>query len=149
LQGFCVKMSSTPASISSLSRIRKVLQLLYVIRRKAPRENTQQLAQEATEIVEEMRTTFEKSPMGQLVEMVATAEWDTAKEILTNHFPTAQSKSDAVKQVLVLFFSERWYRELNALKWVKHLQGELQPVACEALYELIKKDAYNITRSFC
>lgn len=140
LQGLCVTMSSTLAPISSLGeRIKKVLELLDVIRSNAPKEKTQSLALEAKEIVEEMRTRFENCPLQQLVKMVATAEWDTAKEVLNNHFPTAQSKSDAIKQVLMaLVYNE--YRKLKALKWVKHLQGELQLVACEALYELIKKE---------
>jgi hypothetical protein len=114
-------MSSTPASISSLSRIEKVLELLYVIRSNAPREKTQQLALEATKIVVKMRGRFEDTRLGQLVQMVLRAEWDTVNEILKIQFPTTLSKSGAIKQVLVLV-NER-YNEWIALKWVKHLQG--------------------------
>ena len=140
----CRKMSSAPASSSLGVRIGKVLELLDVISCNAPRKVTQQLAQDAREIVEEISVLFENTPFRQLVQMVKFSKWDFANEILNNHFPTADIKSDAIKQVLTLVYNEgRQVFDCNTHKWVKNLHGELQPVACEAMYELSKMEPYN------
>lgn len=99
----------------------------------------EQLAQMAKRAVNEE---LKGNPLKQLVELVKSANWAGATELLQNNFQGTSSRSVAIKEILVLICVSNNMRFVkNAFDWVmKSLEAEQQPEACEALYQLIKSE---------
>jgi hypothetical protein len=71
----------------------------------------------------------------QLARTVRKENWEKAKEALEANFAEG-GREEVVSQVLALVCTES---TSSAIKWVEHLDAQLQPGACNTLYGHIKK----------
>jgi hypothetical protein len=118
---------------SSVEHLDQILQLLSTIHADETSLKLRQLAQEATSVVEELRSELEKTPFKELAKLVKNKNWQKSIEALKNNF-TEAGRPDAVKEVLTLLCDE----EYGIVDWLEYLGTELQPVFCDTLYQLMQ-----------
>jgi hypothetical protein len=125
---------SSPSTQSEMEKcVEEVLQLLSDMGADESDASMQKLALKASRVVGEMRASMQISPSAQLAALVEDEDWEGASEMLKS----AADSEELVKQVVGVVYKDD-EDMLGSIKWVKHLEARLQPVACEALYELIK-----------
>lgn len=131
------------SSSTSSERLTQVLSLLEAVNSEEKGVKMQELSQVAKKAVEEMQEELKRNSTNkQLVELVKSANWAGAAEVLQNNF-AATTKSAVVKEVLTLAYSEEWRTLKCVFNWVQNLEAELQSVACEELYKLIKANHHT------
>jgi len=119
-------------------RLKQLLKILDSFCSNPSKAEMQQLATEAKRVVNKMQNFLERSLVEQVVELVQTEEWFEADGRMKENFPNGLSIGN-VEDILELVNLNGSVEHLvSALMWVQELDMQLQPRACEALYEQLK-----------
>lgn len=129
---------------SSSSPVKRLDQVLQILDRTAGSNKTdkiQQLAQEASRNVEELKQELKRTSLiRDLALLVGATEWGKVTQQLQNNVPAGADRENVVKKVVALIYDDDFFiksREI-IIWWLFQLAPELQPVAFQAIYQHLK-----------
>lgn len=130
-------MASSSSPVKHLQGAMKDLKVLQTAVSASNSDKVQQLAQEVSKKVEELKIELKFSKLiRDLASLVDASEWVMATELLQNIFSTGAVRELVVKNVVALIYDDDEFiksRE-NSICWLEHLTPDLQSMVSKEIY---------------